>query len=531
MTRTLLLAADVEVRSGGWLLVVVIGFVVAIALAGLVVRALLRTLPSDVRGGLRSAGRKNARWLVTGGAILLATTIFAVTSMAPEVLSRVSRRTGPDVQAQATAGPTGAAPGERVITERGTASDPTRVAGPVDAGAATVPVRKVNLFPPSQDLRGMTDDTINVCGHAPLLLGPVLGTKTEDLLVYWRWLNDRGGIHGRNVEMTLEDDRYESAGGVPAAQRCQEKDPFFIFGAIGADVTAPVRIWAEHNRELYFYGFSVKKGSENLRYSYTATIQAEDISRVLADVALNRFAAKKQKVGLVWRNSSNVEPAAIAFRERIKRGGGKIVADIPVQKSQGNYSQEIIELQSRGAEVVYIGDDALSQINMMKQGKTQNYNPNWLVFSFNLQTQTLQEDSLTPPLTGANLGPAYSCHRTTGTYAPYASEIKEFEAAYAKYSPNTDLCGPAGDVAFGTWLGFKAMGQLLEACGAGCTRNRLAGIFEAGYRAPATAAGCAVDFSKDRHHGGYGVNLMEAVRYPDGEYTWRNTKRCVTADG
>jgi ABC-type branched-subunit amino acid transport system substrate-binding protein len=266
-----------------------------------------------------------------------------------------------------------------------------------------------------------------------------------------------------------------------------------------------------------------------LRYSYTATIGSEDISRVLADTALGRFPSKKQKIGLVWRNSSNVEPAAIAFRQRIKQAGGKIVADIPVQQSQGNYSQEVIELQQRGAEVVYIGDDALSQINMMKQAKTQNYNPNWLVFSFNLQTQTLQSDSLTPPLTGANLAPAYACHNTSGTYAPYAADIKEFEAAYAKYSPNTDLCGPAGDVAFGTWLGFKAMAGLLDVCGANCTRNTLAGIFEAGYKVDPGGAGCPVDFSRDTHHGGYGVNLMEAYRLPNGDYGWKNIKRCVTA--
>jgi branched-chain amino acid transport system substrate-binding protein len=390
-------------------------------------------------------------------------------------------------------------------------------------------VKTVNLFAADQDRRGITSDSIKICGHAPLLLGPILGTKTEDLLVYWRQLNDKGGVHGRKIDMSLEDDRYESSGGVPAAQRCREKNPFFVFGAIGSDVIAPVRVWAEQNRELYIYGFSVRKGSEKLRYSYTATIGSEDISRVLADVALTRFPSKKQKIGLVWRNSSNVEPAAIAFRQRVAQAGGKIVADIPVQQSQGNYSQEVIELQQRGAEVVYIGDDALSQINMMKQAKTQNYNPNWLVFSFNLQTQTLKEDSLGPPLTGANLAPAYACNNHSGTYAPYAADIKEFEAAYAKYSPNTDLCGPAGDVAFGTWLGFKAMAGLLEVCGRDCSRNTLAGIFEAGYKVNPGGAGCPVDFSRDAHHGGYGVNLMEAYRLDNGDYGWKNLKRCVTA--
>ena len=73
MTNAFLLAADVEVRSKGWLVVVLCGIVVATALAALVVRALMRALPDEVRGGLCSAGRANSRWFATGAAIVLAT--------------------------------------------------------------------------------------------------------------------------------------------------------------------------------------------------------------------------------------------------------------------------------------------------------------------------------------------------------------------------------------------------------------------------------------------------------------------------
>ncbi len=522
--------SSIETRSDVWIWLVVGGLALAVVLATFVVRALYTSL-DKVRSGLYTSARQNVPLLSVAGVVLIATLVFAVFSMAPDVLTSSAQSSSNDLLPTTTASAEdgqAVGPGDAAIGSGGRGGSSVGGAA-VEGAGPSVPVKRVNLFAADQDRRGITNDSIKICGHAPLLLGPILGTRTEDLLVYWRQLNDKGGIHGRHVDMTLEDDRYESSGGVPAAQRCREKNPFFVFGAIGSDVIAPVRVWAEQNRELYIYGFAVKKGSENLRYSYTATIGSEDISRVLADVAVNRFASKKQKIGLVWRNSSNVEPAAIAFRQRIAQAGGKIVADIPVQMSQGNYSQEIIELRQRGAEVVYIGDDALSQINMMKQAKTQNYNPNWLVFSFNLQTQTLQEDSLTPPLTGANLSPAYACGQHSGTYAPYAADVKEFEQAYAKYSPNTDLCGPAGDVAFGTWLGFKAMAGLLEVCGQNCTRNTLAGIFEAGYKVDPGGAGCPVDFSRDPHHGGYGVNLMEAYRLSNGDYGWTNLQRCVTA--
>ncbi|MEY2475343.1 MAG: hypothetical protein QOG87_658, partial [Actinomycetota bacterium] len=158
----------------------------------------------------------------------------------------------------------------------------------------------------------------------------------------------------------------------------------------------------------------------------------------------------------------------------------------------------------------------------------QQYNPNWLLFTFNIQNQTLGNDALNPPLTGANLSPAYECHTFDGPYASYAEEIRTFEAAYAKYSPNTDLCGIAGDIAWGGWIGFKGMAALFEACGPNCTRNRYAGVMESGYKATIGAA-CEVDFSRTGHHGVWAADVMEAYAGPRGRPAFRNTQRCAKA--
>jgi hypothetical protein len=166
-------------------------------------------------------------------------------------------------------------------------------------------------------------------------------------------------------------------------------------------------------------------------------------------------------------------------------------------------------------------------MNMVKQAKTQQYSPQWLLFTYNLQVKALMDDSLHPPIRGANLTPAYTCHTFDGPYASYADELRTFEAAYAKYSPNTDLCGITGDIAWQGWVGFKAFAGMFEACGPDCTRNRFAGIMEGGYKATLGAA-CPLDFSRDPHHGGNSTDLMEAYAGPSGA-AYRNTQRCVPA--
>lgn len=529
-------------RSAAWVWLVVGGFVVGGVLLWHVISNAINSLPDEIRDRVRSSVRTNARPLVVSAVVLTWTLAYLLYSVA--VLPPPTTRTDIAAGTRGVAG-TGAYPvsggevSDESLAPNGGASRSANGAtvqadgggsagrgGSYSVGAPPARIKEANLYSGASNTIGITDKLIKVCGHAPLIFGQVLNTKPEDLLVFWRYLNDKGGIYGRKFEVTLEDDRYTAEGSVPAAQACAERRPFMIFGALGSDVIPPVRQWAEQNKQLYLYGFTVKKGSEKLRYSYTGTIQQEDMSVVIADLAVKKFPGRK--VGLMWRNSANFQPGRDAFKRHIVANGGQVVADLPVQRNQGSYTQEIITLQQRGAEVVFILEDTVTQTNIIKQGKSQQYNPNWLTFTYNFQTKTLGNDSLNPPIRGANLSPAYECHQYGGPYASYGAEIKVFEAAYAKYSPNTDLCGVAGDIAWQGWVGFKAFAGLFEACGRDCTRNRFAGIMEGGYKAKIGAA-CELDFSRDAHHGGAAADLMEAYAGPNGVPAFRNTQRCAKA--
>lgn len=527
--------------------VVGVGLVLAAVLAAAIFRAVLKSLPEDVGAPVRAAARSNATPLGVGAVIVIATVVFALWSAGLPVVEGdgtdvAAGRTsaGDDSAGEAVEGatvtPDGATTGATTATggrTTGTAAKGTKapstpaLAGGGSLGAiSNFTIKDANLYSGAANTRGITDTTIKVCGHAALSLGAVLNTKPEDLLVFWRWLNDKGGLYGRKFEVSLTDDQYTADGGVPAAEECAAKNPFMIFGALGSDVIPPVRRWAEEHKELYLYGFTLRKGSENFKYSFSGGISQEDLTLVIADLAVRKFPGKK--VGLVYRNSDNFQAGREAFKNHVTKHGMKLVADLPVQKSQGNYTQEIITLQQAGAEAVFILEDAVTQLNVVKQGKTQQYNPNWLLFTFNIQNQTLGNDALNPPLIGANLSPAYECHTFDGPYASYAEEIRTFEAAYAKYSPNTDLCGIAGDIAWGGWIGFKGMAALFEACGPNCTRNRYAGVMESGYKATIGAA-CEVDFSRTGHHGVWAADLMESYPGPRGRPAFRNTQRCAKA--
>jgi hypothetical protein len=549
----MLAAAEVQ-HSMSTVWIAVGGMLLGGMLLAHVVSGALASLPEEVSAGVRQSIKSNSRPLTAGFVILTWTAAYVLyaasatpvagTAQAAALSSGAAPSTAAG-QAPSTSAAVVTAPGSPVT---GTGSTPAAggVIAPVAGGGTTAttgprsPVvppglkqyerssyHDSNLFAGNANTRGITSNSILICIHAPIQLGMVFSTTPADLSAYWSYVNAKGGIFGRQVQVAYEDDQYSADQAIPAAERCKARNPFMIVGSIGSDIIPPVRQWAETNKELYLHGFSVRKGSDKLKYSYTGTIQSEDLAAVNAALIAKRYPGVK--AGILWRNSTNFQAGRDSFKRTLVARGGTLVADIPVTKSQGNYSQEILSLKQAGATAVFILEDAATGLQIIKQGKAQLYSPNWYTFGANSQTIGLGDDALDPPLRGTQITPAYTCHQFGGPYASYAADLREFEAAYAKYSPNTDLCGIGGDVAWMGWNGFRQIAAMLVACGKDCTRNRFTGVLNSGFKVKIGQAGCPLGFSDSEHHGGHAADEFVAYRDASGNARWRSETRCVQA--
>jgi branched-chain amino acid transport system substrate-binding protein len=393
--------------------------------------------------------------------------------------------------------------------------------GGAPGGAAAPP--DAALYQGAANTQGISDTEIRLCGHAALTYGPAFNATPDDFNVYYQAVNDAGGVHGRKIVATYENDNYEPATAVQAAEACKGKKPFFILGGIGFDQIPSVRNWAEANKELYFHHIATVRGSEGKRFSFTTQPSVEHVGRAFGQLTAARF--KDKKIGVLYRNSEFWQPGFEAFRAVAKERGLNVVLAVPVEKNQANYTQALVSLRNAGAEVVWGWENTLALTQMVKQAKAQGYSPQWVAFPFNLTSQTLGDDALTPPMVGLASWPGYSKGDHGGTFAPYADDMRLFEAQYAKYRPNTDIGGVAGDLLWLNWIEQKRLVAMLEACGRDCTRNRLAGMLEAGYRAT-TSPTCPLDFSRGHDGSGGLVNVLETFRSPSGKVNWRSTALC-----
>ena len=382
------------------------------------------------------------------------------------------------------------------------------------------------LFSAKEDTAGLTPTSLRMCAHAALTYGKAFHTDVSDLNVFWTALNaEKGGVHGRKVEVTYENDNYSPDTAVQAATTCVGKDIFMLLGGIGFDQIPAVRNYAERVHTLYLHHSATIEGSAGQKYSFSELPTVERLGEGFAQLAAAKY--KGKRIGIIERDSANWSPGVTAFTAAAKRYGLTVVADTKVQASAGNYTGPITDMKNAKADVVWIWLNALESTQVIKQMKAQLYSPNILAFPFNLTSQTLGSDALNPKLDGVAMYPAYSRGDYTGTFASYADDMKEFERQYARYDPSADLSGVGGDLLFLNWTAQKALAVQLDLCGKDCTRNRFVDVLT-GYRGVPTSSACPIDFvHSDGHHGANQVTFMQTYSAPGGAVNWRETQKCV----
>lgn len=379
---------------------------------------------------------------------------------------------------------------------------------------------QVNLWPKSTNRMGITDDKIVICGHAALTFADLFDTRPEDIRVYWEWVNDHGGIYGRKVEISFEDDGYRPDRAVEAAERCKAKRPFMLLGGIGFDQIPAVRAWNEQSQNHLLYLHHIARADYSKRYSFSFLPTVEQMGSFAARWVLAKH--RSEKVGVLWRQSESWQPGHKAFLSTMRSGGKGVVADLPVQKDQAVYTQQISELKARGAKTVFVWENALAATELVKQAKQQNYSPTWIVFPFQLTTDTLGKDSLTPPMEGIASWPAYVPGQTSGPWGRYGAEIKRFEAAQRQYG----RAQKGNDILWMTWVAMKQLHQLLLDCGPDCSRNEAVALMVSG-RHKAVFPNCPFDFTRNQHVGGYTGNMFRATNVSGYGAGWAPAANCV----
>ncbi len=119
---------------------------------------------------------------------------------------------------------------------------------------------------------GVTPDTI-VLGQSVALTGPAsaLGIEMRNgAKVYFDYVNAKGGVHGRKIELITLDDGYEPARTVPNTKRLIEENKVFaLFGYVGTPTSSAALPLFTEAKVPFFGAFT---GAELLRQPFNRYI-------------------------------------------------------------------------------------------------------------------------------------------------------------------------------------------------------------------------------------------------------------------
>jgi ABC-type branched-subunit amino acid transport system substrate-binding protein len=382
-----------------------------------------------------------------------------------------------------------------------------------------VPDSLVPEFRAADERIGVSDKTLKLCTHANGQAAAAIGATQEDSRVFWRWLNDQGGIHGRSVEMVVSDDA-DGANVAGAYEECQGS--FMLIGGPTQEAVPSMREIVERDPHPMPYLHFMARSDAAKRYSFSWYPTQETYGRRVAEYVLNRY--KGLRIGVIRRDTPNWEPGYRAFVERLREAGVRPVDVVAHQPREQLYEPYLASLDERGAQVVWAWNHALDHIPMLRQARARGYGFKWVLgFPVSAVTETLGRDAVVPdPLTGVAV---FLPFRPQLHDPRYAEEAKLFEAAYSRYR-GRQVDPVLGDLLFHAWLDYRQVAELLTRCGRDCTRTKLVEtlVGAMSHRAPL----CPFDFRLGRMAGD-AVSVVEAYSFNPGQAAWRLKNHCLTS--
>ena len=356
---------------------------------------------------------------------------------------------------------------------------------------------------PPGDRTGITDDEIVIGLHAPVTgAAPIPQTSFDaGKDVYWKFLNEKGGLFGKRVRIVFEDDQFDPRTAVAKCKKMVTEDKvFLLIGGGGADQITACAQYANSVGVPYLSAGVNEAGLLGVRAYFAISESYAQQSPQLVQMVQKRFAGKK--FGIAVADSGSFNDAYASIKKAAADGGLQVVYDkrIPKSASQNQALSIGTEMSRSGAEVMYFLSSPTTFLNIAAASAGQGYRPQWI------------GPGLTSGLnTVANVG----CQAANSVdkaifFSPFPqldviNQLDgDFTPAYRKHAG-----GSPDDLGIALWGLNKTVHQMMLAAGEGVTRQSFVSTLEGG-KAFSTNVYPALQYSRDNHLGAKTVHVLQA---------------------
>jgi branched-chain amino acid transport system substrate-binding protein len=206
---------------------------------------------------------------------------------------------------------------------------------------------------------GITANSILIGATVPLS-GPAAayGTIAKASDAYFHYVNDNGGVNGRQITYKYLDDAYNPAQTVPLTKQLVEQDQVFLtFGGLGTQCQTSVRDYLNAKKvpQVIVATGATTFAAEFDKYPYTFGWQPvyQGESLIYAQYVLKN--SPNAKIGVIYQNDDYGQD----YLDGLTKGLGNKASEMIVDKEPNDVgapdlSSQILKLKNSGADTLFV---------------------------------------------------------------------------------------------------------------------------------------------------------------------------------
>lgn len=204
---------------------------------------------------------------------------------------------------------------------------------------------------------GLTPTTITIGGTVPLN-GPAaaFGSLARGSDAYFKYVNSRGGVHGRKIVYKYYDDEYDPAKTIMLTQQLVEQDHVFaLFDTVGTDNALAIREYVDERKVPdLFVGSGVSKiANEHAKFPWMIGYLPSFVGEGAMDGRRIAKVAPHARIGVLYENSDFGKDLLSGLRSGLG-GKGKIVATQSYETTDNDVASQIARLHAANADTLML---------------------------------------------------------------------------------------------------------------------------------------------------------------------------------
>jgi len=239
--------------------------------------------------------------------------------------------------------------------------------------------------------RGVTDKEITL-GMVLVKTGPVaaLGIPQGDGMIdYMNYINEKGGINGRQIKVIWEDDGFQAPKSVAAVKKLVARDNVLTIMTTGGtnQTIANMKNISRYKIANIPNAMALEFFEPLHPYIFALGALYEWQYQVIVDYINDDLKMKDKRIGVVYTKKEYGKKGLDAIKKRAAKYNIPVVAELVLPTGAVDASSQVLALQQAGANIVITCDVLPPIISFLKTAEKYNYWPQ--VFGFNWATDDL----------------------------------------------------------------------------------------------------------------------------------------------